>query len=62
MVGDLSTSFGGDKRREGVHVRLDGEFGERKRHTGEDINDNLELLAFLILWSILYIVYHVPAG
>ena len=41
MVGDLSTSFGGDKRREGVHVRLDGEFGERKRHTGEDINDNL---------------------
>lgn len=62
MVGDLSTSFGGDERRERVHVRLDGEFGERKRHTGEDINDNLELLAFLILWSILYIVYHVPAG
>lgn len=35
-----------------MHVRLDGEFGERKRHTGEDINDNLELLAFLIFWCV----------
>lgn len=43
IVANLGTSFWCDKGGERVHVRFNGEFGERKSHTSEDVNDNLTI-------------------